>query len=93
MAPLDEAQSIHRSSASSFASICRQEANAIAVGEESWLRLSEQFPANDKWSPCRVSLVAGVRALGVTQGGRSPTEGVPGMGTGLEVEVLCGASW
>jgi len=29
----------------------------------------------------------------VTQGGRSPTGGVPGMGTGLEVKVLRGASW
>ena len=30
----------------------------------------------------------------VTEEGRRPTiVGVPGMGTGLEVEVLCGASW
>jgi hypothetical protein len=36
--------------------------------------LSEQIPANDKWSLCRVSLFAGFRAQGVTQGGRSPTE-------------------
>jgi hypothetical protein len=25
--------------------------------------------------------------------GAGTEEGVPGMGTGLEVEVLCGASW
>jgi hypothetical protein len=25
--------------------------------------------------------------------GADAEEGVPGMGTGLEVEVLCGASW
>jgi hypothetical protein len=28
----------------------------------------------------------------VAEEGRRPTS-VPGMGTGLEVEVLCGASW
>ena len=28
-----------------------------------------------------------------TEEGRRPTLGVPGMGTGLEVRVLCGVSW
>jgi hypothetical protein len=28
-----------------------------------------------------------------TEGGRRPTVGVPGMGTGLEVKVLRGARW
>jgi len=29
----------------------------------------------------------------VAEGARRATGGVPGMGTGMEVKVLCGASW
>jgi hypothetical protein len=42
---------------------------ATAVNKR-WLRLSEQFPANDKWRSGGFWFVRLRRVLGVTQGGR-----------------------
>ncbi len=55
--------------------------------KESWLGLSEQLRARDKWRLCRVSLVGVMRFWGAMQGGRSPT-GVARQLQGLRTRVL-----
>jgi hypothetical protein len=50
----------------------RREAR-IRYRGQSWLRLSEQFPAKDKWCSAGFGIVGTCRVFVAMEGGRSPT--------------------